>query len=205
MALLHKATMNPTKRDLMATWLARRPWAAGLGELKPVAAYRFDDPEGEVGLEGALLGDPDGQVVHVPVTYRGAPLDGAEEFLVGTTEHSVLGPRWVYDACGDPVWAEQLMTVIATGGGQAEQYFEVAGRREVREPSMTVSGGGLDLPDQPSRAIGAVHDDGETTVTRYGDLDLVVVRRLGAEIDAEATLTGGWGNRSGVLAGLRRV
>ena len=37
------------------------------------------------------------------MTYRGAPLAGAEEALIGTSEHGVLGTRWIYDAAHDPV------------------------------------------------------------------------------------------------------
>ncbi len=67
-----------------------------------VGGYRFDDPDGEVGVEAMLIGRG-GAVFHVPVTYRSAPLEDAAEHLIGTTEHSVLGQRWVYDAAGDPV------------------------------------------------------------------------------------------------------
>ena len=52
-----------------------------------------------------LVAVGDGPVYQVPMTYRGMPLDGADAFLIGTTDHSVLGRRWVYDACGDPVFA----------------------------------------------------------------------------------------------------
>ncbi len=206
MALLHDATLTPTKRELMTAWLATRPWAQGFDPHKTIASYRFDDPSGEVGLEAALLVNDAGTVVHVPVTYRAEPLDGADAFLVGTAEHSVLGPRWVYDACGDPVWAAALATAIATGGDGAEQYFLQDGRRVMVEPRMTVRGSGG--PDAPAPVIGAiddVRDDGATTVTRSGDVELVVVRMVGTEIAAEQTLTGRWGDVSGVLAGLRRA
>ena len=39
----------------------------------------------------------------VPLTYRAAALEGADGALIGTTEHGVLGRRWVYDGIGDPV------------------------------------------------------------------------------------------------------
>jgi hypothetical protein len=205
MALLHKATLDPSKRDLMTAWLATRPWADELGEVTPIASYRFDDPDGEVGLEAALLGDPGGSLLHVPLTYRGAPLDGADDFLVGTSEHSVLGPRWVYDGCGDPVWCAALAHAITTGGEGAEQYFEEDGRRQVVPPRMTVRGSGLDGPDAQAAVVGEVRDEGGATVTRFGDLDLVVVRLVGSDVTAEHTLTGEWPGGSGVLAGLRRV
>ena len=44
----------------------------------------------------------------MPVTYRDAPLPGADAWLIGTMDHSVLGKRWVYDGVGDPVY---LLTV----------------------------------------------------------------------------------------------
>jgi hypothetical protein len=204
MALLHKATLNPSKRELMTAWLATKPWAEGFDPVKTIASYRFDDPAGEVGLEGALLvDDAGGDVVHVPVSYRGAPLEGADAFLVGTTEHSVLGKRWVYDACGDPVWAAALATAIATGGRGAEQYFEIDGEKVMVEPRMTVQGTGSDAASPTTGAIDDVRDEGPTTVTRTGGVELVVVRIVGTDIDAAETLTGRWGDASGVLAGLR--
>lgn len=219
MALLHKATLTPSKRELMDAWLPTRPWATGdAADLRPVGAYRFDDPDGEVGLEGFLLGGVDGSVLHLPLTYRAAPLEGGEQHLVGTCEHSVLGPRWVYDGCADPVFVRALAATVLTGGTESEQFFEVDGRREVRESSATVVGSGR--PGTPVPEIGAVHcrDDGPTTVVRAGDLELVVVRAVGADVHAEHTLTGRWagdwasdwaGDRAGgapaVLAGVRRA
>jgi hypothetical protein len=100
MAILHRATLTPTKLEMAAAWLDRQGLGAGGVEL--AGSYRFDDPEGEVGIEGLLVRRA-GQVFHLPVTYRGAPLDGAESHLVTTVRHSVLGRRWVYDAAGDPV------------------------------------------------------------------------------------------------------
>jgi hypothetical protein len=205
MALLHNATITPSKRELMTAWLATQAWADGFDPVRTLASYRFDDPEGEVGLEAALLADPDGVLVHVPLSYRGAPLEGSDGFLVGTAEHSVLGPRWVYDACGDPVWCAELATAVATGGEGVEQYFVVDGRREVVPPRMTVRGSGLDELDQRDRRVTEVRDESGTTVTRYGDVELLVVRRVGTAIEAEGTLTGRWGDESAVLAGLRRV
>ena len=103
MALLHRATIRPTKAELLADWVPTQPW--GEPEIGLVGAYRFDDPQGEVGIETHVLSTPDGHLLHVPLTYRGAPLDGAEQFLICTMEHSVLGQRWIYDATGDPVYA----------------------------------------------------------------------------------------------------
>jgi hypothetical protein len=100
-AIIHRATLKPTKRELAAAWLDREG-LGGAGDVEMLGSYRFDDPAGEVGIE-ALLVSRAGAVFHLPVTYRGAPLDGAEAHLIATMEHSVLGNRWVYAAAGDPV------------------------------------------------------------------------------------------------------
>ncbi len=61
-----------------------------------------------MGVETLLVRVGEGPVLQVPLTYRGAPLPGGESALVGTMEHSVLGPRWVYDGTGDPVYVATL-------------------------------------------------------------------------------------------------
>ncbi|MCI4067069.1 hypothetical protein MRQ36_32690, partial [Micromonospora sp. R77] len=144
MALLHRAEIRPTKLELLATWLPGRRWFHGPAGTEPVrvAGFRFDDPAGEVGIETILVRAGDGPVHQVPLTYRGAPLAGADGWLVGTTHHTVLGPRWVYDGCGDPVYAAALADAILAGTGQAREFFEVDGERQYREPSMTVAATG---------------------------------------------------------------
>ncbi len=115
MAILHRATITPTKLELLEEWLGDD--LAGAGELQQVASYRFDDPAGEVGIE-ALLVTRGGAVRHAVLTYRAAPLDGAEAHLITTMEHSALGRRWVYDAQGDPVAIGAYQRALA---GQQEQ------------------------------------------------------------------------------------
>src|ERR1700749_423353 len=118
MALVHHATLSPTKQELVAAWLPTRNWGGRRTIQDKLAEYRFDDPDGEVGIETILFRCDDGTLVQVPLTHRAAPLDGADDLLVGTADHSFLGPRWVYDGCGDPVWARALATAILTGGRQ---------------------------------------------------------------------------------------
>ena len=43
----------------------------------------------------------------------------AESFLIGTTMHSALGKRWVYDGCGDVVYLTALAATILHGGREA--------------------------------------------------------------------------------------
>jgi hypothetical protein len=169
-----------------------------------VGSYRFDDPAGVVGLEGHLVLLDGGRTVHAPLSYRAAPLADAEAFLVGTTEHSALGTRWVYDAAGDPVWATALATAMLTGGSQADLYLEVDGRQERREPRTTVRGSGSAGPAVPVVDEVAVRDEGPLTVVRGGGLELVVVRVVGTEAAGAETLTGAWpGAAPSLLAAVR--
>src|SRR4051812_8833691 len=99
MATIYQATITPTKLELLSAWLPGRHWypADDVKDLQRVAACRFDDPAGQVGVEILLVRAEGGPLVHVPLTYRAAPLEGAEAHLIGTAEHEVLGTRWVYD------------------------------------------------------------------------------------------------------------
>ncbi|WP_043624865.1 maltokinase N-terminal cap-like domain-containing protein [Nonomuraea candida] len=118
MAVIHNTVVKPTKLELLTSWLPSRPWYSGGPdgpELVKGGGFRLDDPEGEVGIEFMVVGDTsaDQPVTYlVPLTYRGAPLDGAEHALVGTMEHGVLGPRWIYDGCHDPVLVAQLAGLV---------------------------------------------------------------------------------------------
>lgn len=118
MAVIHHTTLKPTKLELLAEWLPTRPWYRG-GLDSPVleksGGFRLDDPEGEVGIEFMVATDtsmPEPVTYLVPLTYRGAPLKGAEHALVGTAEHGVLGTRWVYDGCHDRVLITELLSLI---------------------------------------------------------------------------------------------
>lgn len=193
MALIHRATLQPTKIELLTAWLPTRAWAADAGAVEPVGAYRFDDPAGEVGLEAHLVQGAGGVVLHVPLTYRAAPLPGADDALVGTMEHSVLGRRWVYDGCADPVWVAALARAVLAGAPQAEELVDVDGELVLREPTARVTGSGAEPdPVVDEEAPVDPHDDGPTTTVRAGGLELVVVRVVGAEPVADHVLTGTW-------------
>jgi len=195
MALLHRAELHPTKLELVAAWLPGRHWyqRQAAGDIVRVAAYRFDDPAGAVGIETMLVRAGDGLIYQVPLTYRGAPLDGGDGWLVGTAHHSVLGRRWVYDACGDPVYAAALASAILAGTGQAELFLEVDGRLERREPTMTVTSRGAQDADVP--AVGSLRRvvENDLTLIVTDSVELAVVRRLdGINGLTGATLTGTW-------------
>lgn len=116
MAIIHKTTLAPGKLELLAAWLPDQPWYRGgrAPVLGRAGGFRLDDPDGEVGLEFMVVSDSGGgqRFYHVPLSYRGAPLAGAEPALIGTTEHGVLGLRYVYDGARDPVLAGQLLALL---------------------------------------------------------------------------------------------
>lgn len=191
MALLHRATIRPTKLELLTDWVPTQPW--GEPGLDLVGAYRFDDPDGEVGLETHVVATAGGHLLQVPLTYRGAPLAGADELLICTMEHSVLGRRWIYDAVGDPVYVRVLASVLLAGVGQAVELVE--GADAPREPSVRVTGSGTPSGDVPPVDDVRPSSDGSTTLMEAGALRIVLRRRLdGPRVssDVESTLTGTW-------------
>jgi hypothetical protein len=151
MAIIHNTTMNPGKLDLLAAWLPGQPWYLRTGrdpELAKIGGFRLDDPEGAVGIEFMLVADQSGAetaVYQVPLTYRGQPLDGADSALIGTSEHGVLGLRWIYDGTHDPVLAAQLVALIQ--GDAQPQAQSISGTPDpavtaqpVADPALVTSG-----------------------------------------------------------------
>ncbi len=129
--------MAPAKLELLAAWLPEQPWYRDTGAppaLSRAGGFRLDDPAGDVGIEVLLVTDAAGGgecTYVVPLSYRGAPLDGAEHGLVGTSEHGVLGTRWIYDAAHDPVAVTQLLAFLA-GSAEAQQQS----RSDTPDPSV---------------------------------------------------------------------
>lgn len=155
MAILHVATLSPSKPELLTQWLADDPYVGDRVRdgLEVLGAYRFDDPAGEVGLECHLLGCSDGTVLHVPVSYRAAAEASLADHEVGTLEHSVLGTRWVYDGCADPVFVGELLRTMHTGGTQVELVVHTDDGPVIREPNAEVTGTGS---AQAAPSVGAI-------------------------------------------------
>ncbi|MFN8076856.1 MAG: hypothetical protein U0Q15_15760 [Kineosporiaceae bacterium] len=194
MALLHRATLTPTKLDLLQQWLPTRPWAGTVGSLQQVGSFRFDDPDGEVGMETLLVTPGDGVVLQVPLTYRAEALSGAA--LVGTMEHSVLGHRWVYDACTDPAWVAVAVATACGGGTGAEEVVDTGEGRVPRTPTATVRGTGSG--SAPAAALVGVREHAPDTVvvTDLGELRLHRVL-AGASVEAPVRLLGAWDDGPG--------
>ncbi|RUQ07411.1 hypothetical protein [Curtobacterium sp. HSID17257] len=199
MAVIHRAELRPSKAEALAAWLPAQPWSgltAGAA-VEVVTRFRFDDPEGEVGVEEIIVRTPEGRLLHTPLTYRGAPLDGARGSLVCEMHHSVLGQRWVYDAVADPVYADVLRRAIATGGHEAELERADGSGRLDKEGTAVGSGS---APDSPTVTSVAASTDGTETTVRTGHGDLVVLRVIGLPVPDGETLTATWGDRSVVVA-----
>ena len=123
--------MVPSKLDLLTAWLPRQAWYTGQPDgpsLAKVGGFRLDDPAGEVGIEFMVVRDDAAGELSaylVPMTYRGSPLASADPRLIGTSEHGVLGPRWIYDGTQDPVLREQLADLIqGRVGAQAQSQSD---------------------------------------------------------------------------------
>jgi hypothetical protein len=197
-ALIYQAQLTPSKLELLQDWVPNQPWLDGIeaGTLKVLGAYRFDDPAGEVGIETHLLATADHAVLQVPLTYRNAPLPGVES--IATLQHSVLGRRWVYDGCADPVYVAALATAILAGGSQASLEYVTATGRERRESTTAVSGSGTaDTVIAPGE-ISCI-TCGAMSVIRVGELELVVFHVLNDDAPAAGaqTLRGSWPGHQG--------
>ena len=202
MALIYSADIRPSKLELVQSWAPTQPWfpAGADVELGQAGAYRFDDPDGEVGIETLLFSLGDGTVIQIPLTYRGAPLDGAENHLITTMKHSVLGDRWVYDGAGDPVYIATTATTVLTGKAQAELLVatDAAGSVVRREPTAHVASSGRETSVVPVLSVTdvAVRHDGGVTLIDAGGIRLALARVISDDAltsfaDAE-TLTGTW-------------
>ncbi|MFI6520398.1 1,4-alpha-glucan branching protein [Spirillospora sp. NPDC050679] len=160
MAEIYNTVLKPTKLELLTSWLPSRPWYRGAGapDLAKAGGFRLDDPQGEVGIEFIVVNDVSGSrptTYLAPLSYRGAPLEGGEHALVGTMEHGVLGRRWAYDGCHDPVVVAQLLALIE---GRAQAQDQNTSDTPDREVTRSYTGEGP-IPTGPATAS----DDQEGT------------------------------------------
>jgi hypothetical protein len=158
-SIIYRTTLTPGKLELLSEWLPTRTWYRVTGrppEMVKAGGFRLEDPEGEVGIEFMVAIDGSGAqpvTYHIPMTYRGLPLDGADDYLIGTTEHGVLGRRWVYDGTRDPVLITQLVALIQ-GEAQAQA------QSQSHTPDHTVHN--RRIPAEPVTATGFTAVDGVT-------------------------------------------
>lgn len=173
MAIIHNTTLTPGKLDLLRDWLPGRPWYAGAGspELSRAGGFRLDDPAGDVGIEFMIVADSaaDLPVYYLaPVTYRGETLSGADAALIGTSDHGVLGRRWVYDGVHDFVLVAQLLALI-----QGLVEAQAQGRSDTPDPTVSVGA----TTGSRLGALGAtVRDGGSSTLVDVGVEDPAAAR-----------------------------
>jgi len=176
MAILHQATVTPTKAELIAAWAPSRPWGPSAADpLDVIGSYRFDDPDGRVGME-TLLVSAGATLIQVPLTYRDEPLEGAEDAFIAEMEHSVLGRRWVYDGLGDPRFVLMLAAVAMTGQGEALGMAQVDGRWFIAPAKIRIHGGGWTQDPVPVDGFALVSDETTASVLRNDRFELTVFR-----------------------------
>lgn len=179
MALYHDATVVPSKVDLIRTWLPNQSWCPeGLDdpdEIEVIGAYRFDDPEGQVGIEShiARVGDA---FIHVPLTYRAAPVEGNEAGLVATTEHSALGTRWVYDGLTDERYLVMAAAVSLTGQGEALGMVVYDGQWFIAPTPVRIRGGGWPVDRVSVHGFATADVDAATVQFANAGFDMTVHR-----------------------------
>jgi hypothetical protein len=160
MAVIHNTTMSPAKLELLAAWLPAQPWYQDVGhgpELTRSGGFRLDDPRGETGIEFMVVTDGSGDqavTYQMPLTYRAAALAGAGDALIGTSQHGVLGRRWIYDGTRDLVLVTQLVAAIqGTAEPQAQTVSHTPDPTVTSRPAwngaVTVTGSSV-AEDGPS-------------------------------------------------------
>src|SRR3954451_18022339 len=161
MALFHRATITPTKADLIAAWAPTQSWGPSADEpTEMIGSYRFDDPNARVGMETHLVVSG-ATVFQIPLTYRDEPLTGADDALIPEMQHSVLGPRWVYDGLRDPVFVVMLAGVAMTGQGEALGMGVYDDRWYIAPSNIRIRGGGGGLERVPVDGFEVIADNAE--------------------------------------------
>ena len=164
----------------MPGWVAQQSWYAGdnAPALRPAALFRFEDPDGRAGIETHVLTDGNA-VYQIPMTYRAAPLPGAQAARISVSEHSVLGTRWIYDATADPAWRAALLRLVRDGGCSGPSAGQgMAGSVTVRGQLLAAAGFDDELAVIDLRRV----------LTGHGPGDLA--RSAGA--DAAGVVAGTW-------------
>jgi hypothetical protein len=177
MALFHRATVTPTKTQLIEAWAPTQPWGpSGDGPIEVIGSFRFDDPNGRVGMETHLV--KAGEVLfQVPLTYRDEPLVGGDAALISEMQHSALGKRWVYDGLRDPMFVTMFAGVAMTGQGEALGMVVYDDRWHVAPSNVRIHGGGWTQERVAVDGFELRSDDAHASVLQNERFELTVFRR----------------------------
>lgn len=187
MAIIYQAELSPSKPEILRTFLESRSWGES-GEVEVLGAYRFDDPDGEVGIECHLVRVGE-TIFHLPLAYHAQQVADAEEALIGVLQHPVLGERFVYDGLGDEVALDCFRRALC--GEQEQAALEIHG----------TDGEWLETSPQ-SVTLSLEVDEGESLPTDEELLDgepFTIARTVG-DLDGTVRLVGSWSDGRGVLA-----
>jgi hypothetical protein len=192
MALFHRATITPTKAELIAQWAPSQPWGPPRdAPIDVIGSFRFDDPDARVGMETHLVTAGD-TLLQVPLTYRDGPLEGADDALIVEMQHSVLGTRWVYDGLRDPRLVIMTAAVAMTGQGEALGMVVYDGRWYIAPSNVRIQGGGWTQERVPVDEFDVEQDDGNSVVFGNDRFELTVFRRPVAGSRPAMGLTATW-------------
>jgi Maltokinase N-terminal cap domain len=199
MAIFYPATLTPTKAAIIAGWVPTQPWGPPAdAPIVVLGSFRFDDPDGRVGLETHMV-DAGGTLLHVPLTYRDEPLDGADDALIGEMDHSVLGTRWVYDGMHDPLFVIMLAAVALTGQGEAIGMVVYDDRCHIAPSNVRIKGGGWSLERVAVDGFEIASHDA-TSLTLHNDrFEMTVYRRPVPGPQPAIGLTATWDGQQDVV------
>lgn len=199
MAIFHRATITPTKPEVIAKWAPTQPWGPPVGtDVDVIGSFRFDDPNGRVGMETHLV-TAGGQLLQVPLTYRDEPFDSAEHALITEMEHSVLGTRWVYDGLQDPLFVVMLAGVAMTGQGEALGMAVYNDRWYIAPSNVRIHGGGWTDERVPVDRFELTSDEANASVLHNDRFELTMFRRPVTGPRPAIGLTASWGDNGEVV------
>ena len=207
MGVFHRATITPTKAELIAKWAPTQSWGPSPdAAVDVVGAYRFDDPENRVGIESHLA-TAEGRLLHIPLTYRDEPVDGADDALITKMQHSELGTRWVYDGLCDERYIIMLAAVAMTGQGEALGMAMYDGRWHIAPSTVRIQGGGWTQERLPVDGFQRVSDDTSAVVFNNDRLQLSFLRHPVVGLRPAIGLTATWEGQTDpvVLADVQEI
>ncbi|MET4096491.1 1,4-alpha-glucan branching enzyme [Arthrobacter sp. UYCu712] len=196
-----RPTLPPALSGLLGSWLPGQRWfpvKSAEFSFEPVGGLRLDagraDAELEVWLLAVTYPTADGNrtdVVQVPLSFRHAPLAGAESALVGETDGDSAGPgsgqRWIYDGVHDPAFVAAWLELMRHGGtstaGTAVGHLVESG---YRLPFAT--GSVKVLSGEQSNSSVIVHDGESAAIVKFFR---VLSEGQNPEVEIGAALTAG--------------